>query len=424
MYKVATRVNKNYHKGDFRAYSRGVTAYIHRARVHFKVKSLNEEKLKELKNYRLEYRKSDKYEHGVYILKRDKLTITIFHNKNDTYTLQIVGLSLEECEEAFFSLVEEIEAYEYEERPIYLEIFVRYREEKELAVCEALQALANIYAYKQSIVRNWEDGKKVEYVNRVQAKFGKYKLHAKTYRKKNWRRLELKDIRRHPKLEVCIYFKGQDVAKGVELAKSILASLVQFAKLSTADLLPPGEEGLNSVICISDIETVKLLYARYSRSIVEKIARRPLATRKEQLLNLLARGFNLKQSAKIMRISYRRAKAIAKQLKEEGKLLRENGKWKVKFYVSDREKTEKTPTLRARELDENIISKLKIIEIERYRLKAELESRVVIIICEFPILARCVCEFCGHEFKLTVGERDYCPYCGHKLKITKLAIWR
>jgi len=404
--------------------SSAYAAHIHRARIDYRVKKLRLDKIDELEGWTHEYKKSERYEHGVHILRFNKTTITIFHNKDGTYTLQVVSTSLEECREAFEQVALSLEAFDYEEMPRYLELYIRYHERKERAVCEALEAFADVYAFKQSSVWKWHEGKRVAYVNRVQAQLRGYVIHAKTYRHKRWRSEE--GARRHPKLEVVVYFKGKEVARGIDVARRALATLAKFANLRRRDILEAGEEGLLQVLCEPDPEMLRLLNARHGRSVVEKIARESLETRREQLLWLLKQGYSLKVAAKIMRISYRHARRIAAECKRRGELVRRGRKWivKAKRLRLEEERKKLVPIIHIDELDKDarrmLLEQLSLEAVQDHTIIARKGEERLIIKCKLAPRKVYECQVCHRELTWIGESAPACPYCGAILDLKNL----
>ena len=340
---------------------------------------------------------------------------------------------MEEARRAFEEVALSLESFEYQEIPRYVELFIRYHESKEKAVCEALEALGDIYGEKQSIVYKWHEGKRVAYVNRVSAQLSGYTVHAKSYRHKNWRAEQ--GVRRHPKLEVVVYFKHREVERGLEVAKRVLATLAHFARLSKHDLLESGEEGLEQVLCVSDSDMLRLLYARYARGVVEKLARRPLESRKEQLLFLLRQGFNLTTAAKLMRISARHARRIAQACKREGLLVREGRKWivRTKPKPKPQQEEEEEKVIHVESTQRNALEALlKEAVIERVRgtrITVRMNGEILQLRFNKPPMLIYTCEKCGKSAVISADRPEFLfnqplfhPLCGGRLSAVERII--
>jgi len=392
-------------------------AYIHRARIDFIAQGHIE--VGEPKNFSKEIRHNPRYEKPVIVLRREKTTITIFYNKNNTTTFQVVSLSLEDCEEAFYQLAEEIGVFEFEKRPLYLEVYIRYHERKEEQVCKAIEVVSAIWGVKRKHIVNYDRGREVSYLHRARLNIANTRIDVKSYRHRDWRKLSAEEPRRHPKLEVTVYFsRKRPVHEEIQLAKRLLATIANYANLKPRDIQPAGEEGLYEVETVPEPAWLRLLYARGTRKALESLARRPLPYRKDQLAFLLLKGLSLKQAAKLMRISDRRAKQIAREMKEEGVLEREGRRWIVHIerlnanYTQTLRASEEKPIIKPESLNGKL-SKLKIKNVRTYSLEAELDGQDVIVVLELPLIYRFVCPRCGQERHVlaTWGEPK-CPVCG------------
>jgi len=131
-----------------------------------------------------------------------------------------------------------------EVRPVRTELYVRYKEEGERDVKDALKGLYRRYGRWINLRENKHEGyepdNSVLYVGRVKVDIDGLELHVKSYRKQNYK-APAESMDDQPKIEVSVYFKEgltfEEVNEQIERAQSLLASFVYVARLEDSLIL-------------------------------------------------------------------------------------------------------------------------------------------------------------------------------------------
>ena len=131
-----------------------------------------------------------------------------------------------------------------EVKPVRVELYVRYKEEREPEVKTALRGLYRRYGLWLNLRENKHEGyqpdNSVLYVGRVELAIDGLRLHIKSYRRQNYK-APAESIDDHPKVEVSVYFKEgltfEEVNEQIEKAQSLLASFVYATHLEDSLIL-------------------------------------------------------------------------------------------------------------------------------------------------------------------------------------------
>ena len=179
----------------------------------------------------------------------------------------------------FVSLLHKEVSLDYADfKPIYSEHFVRYREDREKDVLEALETLYRLYGYVDTRHRKKINGNNVVDIYRARLRINDAEIHIKTYRPKKFNS-PASSLWDHPKIEaVCYFTKSKDGINRVDeieqLARDLIATVAEYTNLRK-DLL---KVGINVPVsgqghAIEDILTsMRREYIVYASELIDEIA--------------------------------------------------------------------------------------------------------------------------------------------------------
>jgi DNA-binding MarR family transcriptional regulator len=239
----------------------------------------------------------------------------------------------------------------------YIELYVRYHERSERLVDAILEAIFRKYGKSQSIKYHMHNEKKITYLNRLNKfNYNGLEITIKSYRHRAYASLKHNDPEYHPKIEITTIFRNirrEDLLNIEDRLLPTIHLLNTIVRLAKLRLIMGDYDKAQEKIPLRGIDRqlFKILRGTTKRIRAINILGREYYDINHAILDLLKRGYKIREIGRILGYDHKAIAYRLKQLEQRGIVERIG---RGKYAVKEEAKLEKPRVVKKGSLEQYV----------------------------------------------------------------------